>query len=85
MMFFLTACVHNTNVINTKSMPGNAVSKIIGKKTKVEAVKKAKNGVYIIIDDTTTNNTGVKFQTQTNTHIGPGNVKFDYEDFKTKY
>lgn len=79
----LTACGGNNKIINTKKMPGNKVEKMLNDNNK--SMKKSKNGVYVIKDNTTYNNTGKEFKVRPDVNVGPDNVRFDSEHFKTKY
>ena len=91
--FVLTGCKSKQNIINTHSMPGHKFSNLLNNTTREQEsvtnknspLTKTKSGVYIYKDGSTVNTTGYKFHIKDKTNIGPTDVRFDAEHFRTKY
>lgn len=88
----LCGCSDTTKMINPKQMPGHRFSDVLkgtgasqvptSSKT---GVTRTKSGVYIYKDESVTNTTGYNFKYSDKTDVGPQEVRFDAEKFKTKY
>lgn len=88
----LCACSNNAKVINTHAMPGHRVTDMLKNTTAAQGLNKkespltvTKSGVYIYKDNSTVNTTGYNFQLRDKTDVGPNDVRFDAEHFRTKY
>lgn len=87
----LCGCGDKQNVINTHKMPGHKVSELIKmvpatKQTSNDGpLTKTKSGVYIYKDNSTVNTSGYRFNFKEKTDIGPTDVRFDAEHFRTRY
>ena len=86
----LTGCTNNSHVINTNAMPGHKFTNVM-KNTTGQAQKgaspivKTKSGVYIYKDNSTVNTTGYRFHINDSMDIGPSDIRFDAEHFRTRY
>lgn len=83
-------CSNNPRVINTHSMPGHKVGDILRgsaaqKVQKDSPLTRTKSGVYIYKDTSVVNTAGYNFQFKEKTQVGPSDVRFDAEHFKTRY
>lgn len=88
----LSACSNGSKVINTHAMPGHKVSDLIQRTNSSQTMNKkdspvsvTKSGVYIYKDNSMVNTTGYRFQVKDKTDVGPNDVRFDAEHFKTRY
>ncbi len=87
----LCGCQSNQNVINTHAMPGSKIHNLMktlpssSKQADNEAITKTRSGVYIYKDNSTVNTSGYKFQFREKTDIGPTEVRFDAEHFRTRF
>ena len=72
-------------------MPGHKVSELIKmvpatKQTSNDGpLTKTKSGVYIYKDNSTVNTSGYRFNFKEKTDIGPTDVRFEAEHFRTRY
>ena len=87
----LCGCSNKQNLINTHNMPGHKVSELIKmvpatKQTSNDGpLTKTKSGLYIYKDNSTINTSGYRFNFKEKTDIGPTDVRFDAEHFRTRY
>lgn len=91
-LFVLCGCSHTNKVINTYQMPGHKFSDMLQNNTplkqsasKKTGITRTKSGVYIYKDDSVTNTTGYNFRHKDKSDVGPNDVRFDAENFRTKY
>lgn len=88
---FLCGCKDKQNVINTHKMPGHKINELINRVPEVEKkidnspLTRTKSGVYIYKDNSTVNTSGYRFNFKEKTDIGPTDVRFDAEHFRTRY
>lgn len=86
-------CSNSHNVINTHKMPGHKIKEMLNKTTPSKATKndahspltRTKSGVYIYKDESVVNTSGYKFHIKDKTDLGPSDVRFDAEHFRTRY
>ena len=89
----LCGCNQKENFVNTHKMPGHKVLDLLnsartqGKSKKEDQgpITRTKSGVYIYKDESIVNTTGYRFQIKDKTNLGPKDVRFDAEHFKTRY
>ena len=87
-------CGSSQNVINTHKMPGHKMKELLNKtvpsksttkKDASSALTRTKSGVYIYKDESVVNTSGYKFHIKDKTDLGPSDVRFDAEHFRTRY
>ena len=89
----LTGCQNKQNLINTHRMPGHKMSELLKatipdnstNSSSKGPLTRTKSGVYIYKDNSVTNTSGYKFQIKERTNLGPTDVRFDAEHFRTRY
>lgn len=90
-MVLFCGCQNKQNLINTSHMPGEKLQNLINtipsdnQHKKDVGLVRTKSGVYIYKDNATINTTGYKFHIKDKTDLGPSDVRFDAEHFKTRY
>ena len=91
MCLFLSGCEKKQSLINTHYMPGHKFSDFINKSSSQlpsrgdNGITRTKSGLYIYKDNSTINTTGYKFNFKVRSDVGPMDVKFDAEHFRTRY
>lgn len=89
----LCACGKKQNLVNTHKMPGHKFADLlnnsnVNKTTDSNSkgpLTRTKSGIYIYKDESTVNTSGYKFQLKDKTNVGPDEVRFDAEHFRTRY
>lgn len=89
-LLILSGCTSSSHVVNTRSMPGhrftNVLKNVSGQQTSKDSpLVRTKSGVYIYKDNSTVNTTGYRFRMNDSIDIGPTDVRFDAEHFRTRY
>ena len=86
-------CDKKENFINTHSMPGHKMLDLLNK-TSPQSIEmnsdkspltRTKSGLYIYKDKSVINTSGYNFYIKDKTDLGPREVRFDAEHFKTRY